>query len=381
MKAARRMDDAPPRVLRMSEWLAEQDGVDEGNPAIGEVDTDVVRDAAHLILDELGVNAYRRHQRREHRRFEERRERRDERHEDRERWQRERRQGREQNREGRREGRERDHMTREEDRERMRRERWRDEERRREARRRGRGAPPPRRGAPRGGPPRGGPPRGQSSSADDQYDDDQPYDDDPRGPMAPPPQDRATNSPPPMQQDDYRVTDDGLTDDDPVPEMEPDNEVEEAIDDTNAPNPYDRVEAAGYLGDLLRIGWGPMTKIGQQGNLRLQAKDGISAAVQEIAPGLFIVAEVPQGSKTELGGPVTLATKLVDKVKAALDNPAKAPAAQPSTQGRGGRRHHRRHPHRRRRLMRARWDTPEPGEQLSPEEMEEMGCGGPGGCR
>lgn len=40
--------------------------------------------------------------------------------------------------------------------------------------------------------------------------------------------------------------------------------------------------------------WGPLTRLGQQ--LRVQAKRGFRAAVVELQPGLFLVAEVPEAS-------------------------------------------------------------------------------------
>lgn len=111
-----------------------------------------------------------------------------------------------------------------------------------------------------------------------------------------------------------------------MPEEFPvDEELESAIDDAEAaPDDEGAVEE---LGAALRDGWGQVSRISN--NLRIQPKAGIRAAVMELKPGLYIVAEVPERAleqRDDFGGPVKMATKITEAVKDALTKPATAPS-------------------------------------------------------
>lgn len=99
-----------------------------------------------------------------------------------------------------------------------------------------------------------------------------------------------------------------------------DEELESAIDEAEAtPDDEGAVEE---LGAVLRDGWGQVSRI--SANLRIQPKAGLRAAVMELKPGLYIVAEVPDRAleeRDDLGGPIKMATKITRAVKDALDNP------------------------------------------------------------
>lgn len=99
-----------------------------------------------------------------------------------------------------------------------------------------------------------------------------------------------------------------------------DEELESAIDEAEAtPDDEGIVEE---LGAALRDGWGQISRI--SANLRIQPKAGLRAAVMELKPGLYIVAEVPERAleeRDDLGGAIKMATKITQAVKDALDNP------------------------------------------------------------
>ena len=66
--------------------------------------------------------------------------------------------------------------------------------------------------------------------------------------------------------------------------------------------------AAGKVTDALTPGWGPDVEAGS--NLRVRARKGFRAAVVEVKPGLYVVAEVPERA-VEFGfGPLLLAPAL-----------------------------------------------------------------------
>ena len=69
-----------------------------------------------------------------------------------------------------------------------------------------------------------------------------------------------------------------------------------------------------------------MTALGPQ--LRLQARRGYRAAVVELRPGMYVVAEVPEAAiHAEFGvAPLLLAPLLVNAATKALQQPAKPPA-------------------------------------------------------
>ena len=82
-------------------------------------------------------------------------------------------------------------------------------------------------------------------------------------------------------------------------EPEPEPEEEEVPEDFGAVRP-----------------WGPRMKLGE--NLRLRVRLGFRAAVCQIRPGLYLVAEVPEPS-VELGfGPLLLAPALVRTLSRSL---------------------------------------------------------------
>lgn len=99
-----------------------------------------------------------------------------------------------------------------------------------------------------------------------------------------------------------------------------DEELESAIDEAEAaPDDEGAVEE---LGAVLRDGWGQVSRI--SANLRIQPKAGLRAAVMELKPGLYIVAEVPDRAlqeRDDFGGPIKMATKITQAVKDALDHP------------------------------------------------------------
>ena len=110
------------------------------------------------------------------------------------------------------------------------------------------------------------------------------------------------------------------------PAAEVDDEIEEVITEViEDPNE----EAAVELGARLRRGWGPITRAG---NLRIQARDGIRAAILEIRPGLWCIAEVPtqaiEERPDEFGGPIKMATKMIEAVKEAVSKPQPVTVAQ-----------------------------------------------------
>lgn len=74
--------------------------------------------------------------------------------------------------------------------------------------------------------------------------------------------------------------------------------------------------------------WGPRMKLGE--NLRLRVRMGFRAAVCQLRPGLYLVAEVPEPS-VELGfGPLLLAPALVKTLGRTLRRNAAAPAPPPA---------------------------------------------------
>ena len=106
-----------------------------------------------------------------------------------------------------------------------------------------------------------------------------------------------------------------------VPEEFPvDDELEDAIDEAEAaPDDEGAVEE---LGAILRDGWGQVARVG---NLRIQPKAGLRAAVMELKPGLYIVAEIPERAIDDLGGPVKMAVKITEAVQDALSRPPLPP--------------------------------------------------------
>jgi len=110
------------------------------------------------------------------------------------------------------------------------------------------------------------------------------------------------------------------------PAAEVDEQIEEVITEV-IEDPSE--EAAVELGYRLRQGWGPIVRVG---NLRIQARAGMRAAVLELKPGLYCVAEVPAGAveqrPDEFGGPIKMATKIVDAVKDAISRPQPVTVAQ-----------------------------------------------------
>ena len=93
-------------------------------------------------------------------------------------------------------------------------------------------------------------------------------------------------------------------------EEEPEPEEEEVPEDFGAVRP-----------------WGPRMKLGE--NLRLRVRAGFRAAVCQLRPGLYLIAEVPEPS-VELGfGPLLLAPALVKTLGRTLRRDAAPPAPQP----------------------------------------------------
>ncbi len=74
--------------------------------------------------------------------------------------------------------------------------------------------------------------------------------------------------------------------------------------------------AAGRVQDALTPGWGPDIEAGT--NLRVRARKGFRAAVVEVKPGLYVVAEVPERA-VEFGfGPLLLAPALARTLTRAM---------------------------------------------------------------
>ena len=74
--------------------------------------------------------------------------------------------------------------------------------------------------------------------------------------------------------------------------------------------------AAGRVQDALTPGWGPEVEAGA--NLRIRARKGFRAAVVEVKPGLYVVAEVPERA-VEFGfGPLLLAPALAKTLTRAM---------------------------------------------------------------
>ncbi len=83
-----------------------------------------------------------------------------------------------------------------------------------------------------------------------------------------------------------------------------------------------RKKRRGFAGSGER--WGPFVKLGR--SLRLQAKARHRAAVVELRPGLYLVAEVPEKSlRPEFGVLPLLAPLVVTAARAALNNRKRRP--------------------------------------------------------
>ncbi len=71
-------------------------------------------------------------------------------------------------------------------------------------------------------------------------------------------------------------------------------------------------------------GWGPSVRMGR--NLRIQAASGHRAAVIDLKPGLYLVAELPEAvTRTEFGIAPLLAPLMVKAAKKAIDEGKKPP--------------------------------------------------------
>ena len=71
-------------------------------------------------------------------------------------------------------------------------------------------------------------------------------------------------------------------------------------------------------------GWGPNVRMGK--NLRIQAASGHRAAVIDLKPGLYLVAELPEAvTRTEFGIAPLLAPLMVRAAKKAIDEGKKPP--------------------------------------------------------
>lgn len=107
----------------------------------------------------------------------------------------------------------------------------------------------------------------------------------------------------------------------PPEEAEVDEVIEEIITEVLS-DPEDE-EAAAELGARLRRGWGPITRISN--SLRLQARNGVKTAVMEVKPGLWCVAEIPEGvmrdRPDEFGGAVKVATRITEALRDAVTKP------------------------------------------------------------
>lgn len=83
-----------------------------------------------------------------------------------------------------------------------------------------------------------------------------------------------------------------------------------------------REKRRGFAGTGER--WGPFVKLGR--NLQLQAKARHRAAVVELRPGLYLVAEVPEKSlRPEFGFLPLLAPLVMTAARAALNNRKRHP--------------------------------------------------------
>lgn len=83
------------------------------------------------------------------------------------------------------------------------------------------------------------------------------------------------------------------------------------------------VDASDGFGDE-RERWNPAARLGR---IRIQSRRGTRAATIELRPGLYLVAEVAEGALAGIGGPVKLATKVVEAATHALQpRPLAVPA-------------------------------------------------------
>lgn len=120
--------------------------------------------------------------------------------------------------------------------------------------------------------------------------------------------------------------------DDPPPDDEEDLEGWDAdvdqipdVDDDVGAEAKRRRGVLGKLRDAISARWGKPAKLGQ--HLQVRARDGFRAAIVEVKPGLYVVAEVPQ-SAVEFGfGPLLLAPALVKTLAKAFRKNRHAPEA------------------------------------------------------
>lgn len=105
-----------------------------------------------------------------------------------------------------------------------------------------------------------------------------------------------------------------------------DEELEELEDEEEEPRQRVATEGIGAFPNPFRTApqpeaWGPAVRMGNR--LKIQAAQGFRAAVIELKPGLFLVAEMPEAvTRTEFGLAPFLAPLMTAAARRSLDEPA-----------------------------------------------------------